>query len=60
MSKDDYISTRIDAELKERFADIAKDKRRKPADLLRIVIEEYVAAEKKTGGKRQQLAATAK
>jgi predicted transcriptional regulator len=45
MSKDETIRFRCDAELRRRFEEIAKAKRRTPADLARLVLEDFIATE---------------
>ena len=44
MSKDDMIRFRCEGELRARFEAVAKLERREPADLARIVLEDYIAA----------------
>jgi hypothetical protein len=42
--KDDVIRFRCNADLKARFEAVAKLERRDPADLARIIFEDYIAA----------------
>jgi hypothetical protein len=44
MSKDDIIRFRCEGELRARFEAVAKLERREPADLARLVLEDYIAA----------------
>lgn len=44
MSKDDIIRFRCEGELRARFEAVAKLERREPADLARLVLEDYINA----------------
>lgn len=60
MSKDDIIRFRCDSSLRERFESIAKEKRREPADLARIIFEDYIAAEENNVLKEKDSGSTGK
>lgn len=47
--KESYIQTRLDTDVRKRFDALAKAEKRKPADFLRLLIEERVDAAKKDG-----------
>lgn len=42
MSMQSMVAVRLDTETKKQIEQIAKQKRRKTSDLLRIIIEDYV------------------
>jgi hypothetical protein len=56
--KKDYITCRLDADLKAKFEEAARHEKRYPAQQLRILVEEYV--EKFRPVKRRELATSGK
>lgn len=46
MAKQEFLSCRVEADTKERFKEIAKDEKREPSELLRMMVEDRVEREK--------------